>query len=84
MYEGADALPSSSKDQQAEKPQADIGVYDTRNRTTVLIDVRTCAMKVPTSQEQIGVTVKSGEKDRMMTTTTNTCSRKECVLFPLR
>jgi hypothetical protein len=49
----------------AEKPRADIGVYNRIKKTTVLIDVRTCSMLVPTSIKDIGQTVVKGEEAKM-------------------
>ena len=51
--------------QKAERPQADISVRDLKNRTTVYIDVRTCAMENPKSFAEVGKTVELGEKAKV-------------------
>jgi hypothetical protein len=51
--------------QKAERPQADIRVRDLKNRTTVYIDVRTCAMTHPKTLEDVGKTTELGEKAKV-------------------
>ena len=51
--------------QKAERPQADIRVRDTKNRTTVYIDVRTCAMRCPKVLADVGKTVALGEQEKV-------------------
>lgn len=50
------------KQQKAEHPQADVKVCDPDNQTTILFDVRTCAMQVPKTLADVGQTVKMGER----------------------
>ena len=58
-------LPKVDRQRQAENPQADICIHDTLNQTTVIIDIRTCAMQMPTSAAEIGISLKTGEQEKL-------------------
>jgi hypothetical protein len=62
MKPEASVARRGAKQQRAEKPQADIKVCEIGIRSTILFDVRTCAMTVPGCIAEIGQTVKLGEK----------------------
>lgn len=55
----APRLPGAA--QNDEKTRADVGIYDRIKRTTILIDIRTCALARPDSLNEIGATVHKGE-----------------------
>ena len=60
---GVRILRPGSKEE-VKNPMADIAICDINNQRTVIIDVRTCAMTYPQSENQIGNTVLKGEKDK--------------------
>ena len=65
MRPAAELPQSGSAMKKAEKPQADVRVYDSYNQTTVFIDVRTCTMQHPQSKNEIGVSLKVGEDEKI-------------------
>jgi hypothetical protein len=65
MKPEASLAVTSKRQQKAERPQADIKVCDTNNRTTTLFDVRTCTMQVPKTLAEVGQTVVAGEKAKV-------------------